>query len=364
MSQPRGPADRLAELIDTGKLEPDPAQQAVADALQACFIELVQARPRGLRRLFGRRKTVRGLYIHGSVGRGKTLLMDLFAHAAEQTGLAVQRVHFHRFMSEIHDRLGELEKQSDPLRLVARDIARDTRVLCLDEFHVGDIGDAMVLGELLDALFAAGTTLVTTSNTPPDELYADGLQRARFLPAIEAIKHHCRTVELSADQDYRLRELQRHPVYHCADSDEAEAELAEEFATMARGEGISEAALRVRGRTLQPRKRAGSVVWFEFATLCEGPRSSADYIELARRFGTLMISHVPQMGEDDNNAARRFIHLIDECYDRAVKLVIVAEAAPDRLYTGTRLAAAFERTTSRLIEMQSHDYLALPHRPD
>lgn len=221
----------------------------------------------------------------------------------------------------------------------------------------------MILGELLRQLDKRQVILITTSNTIPDNLYADGLQRARFLPAIERIKSGCDVINLDAREDYRLRELSRHPVYHFPEDETSRADLAAEFRALAAGEQISDKPLTVRGRSLQPIQRAGSVAWFDFATLCDGPRASADYIELARRFSTLIISEVPQLDETDNDAARRFVHLVDECYDRQVKLVIAAAVAPQSLYTGRRLAGPFERTSSRLIEMQSHDYLARAHKP-
>lgn len=291
------------------------------------------------------------------------MLMDLLASSLDQAGVPVWRIHFHRFMTHVHDRLAELDRQRNPLEKVAAAIAARARVLCFDEFHVDDIGDAMILGELIQQLAERDVVLVATSNTEPKNLYADGLQRARFLPAIELIEKNCDVMSLDAREDYRLRELSRHPVYRWPADEFAQQELEREFRTLAAGEAVSTAALKVRNRSLQPLRRAGSLAWFEFSTLCDGPRASADYIELARRFSTLMISNVRQMDDSDNDAARRFIHLVDECYDRAVKLIVIAEASPEALYLGRRLAAPFERTVSRLIEMQSHDYLARPHQP-
>ncbi len=363
LTLPDGPRARYQRLLESRQLTPDPAQAAVLEQLQHRFELLLQRRRR---RWLRRRERLpqAGLYIHGQVGRGKTMLMDLFATSLSQAGVSVWRIHFHRFMDEIHARLKADGRHQDPLRRVAADIARVTRVLCLDEFHVSDIGDAMILGELLIQLFAREVVLVTTSNTEPDKLYADGLQRARFLPAIAAIRAHCEVIDLAAEDDYRLRELVRHPVYYCPNNDAARAQLGREFQALAAGEVVSDQSLDLRGHLIKPCCRAGTVAWFDFATLCEGPRASADYIELARRFGTLIISEVRQMSDGDNDAARRFIHLVDECYDRAVKLIITANVPPEALYTGKRLAAPFERTASRLIEMQSRDYLALPHRPE
>jgi len=358
-----GPLDRLKQLVDAGTLQSDHAQARVARHLQDRFDALSSRRPSWWARWRGQYPELTGLYIHGKVGRGKTLLMDLFAGCLENAKIGVWRIHFHRFMDEIHERLKHIGDKSDPLSLVARDIARRSRVLCFDEFHVSDIGDAMILGTLMGELFDRQVMLVATSNTAPDDLYADGLQRARFLPAIEAIKSRCEVVCLDADDDYRFRELMRHPVYYLDSQSETAADLESEFFALAAGETISTAPLKIRGHTIQPIRRAGSVAWFDFAGLCEGPRASSDYIELARRFSTLIISNVPQLTESDNDATRRLIHLVDECYDRAVKLIIAAAVGPEELYTGQRLAASFERTRSRLVEMQSKDYLSLPHKP-
>ncbi len=358
-----GPLQHYEELVAAGRLTDDPGQRRLLGHFQDLFERLQASRPGLVDRLKKRHPRVNGLYLHGSVGRGKTMLMDLFAESLGNAGIDAWRIHFHRFMDTIHDRLRAQDKRRDPLEVVAADVAARARVLCFDEFHVSDIGDAMILGGLLKALFARGVTLVATSNTAPADLYAGGLQRERFLPAIAAIERHCRVETLDGAEDYRLRELIRHPVYHHPADEHARTELAEEFHALAAGEQISKAPLKVRGHTLQPLKRAGSVIWFDFATLCEGPRAASDYIELARRFGTLIVSDIPQMDETDNNAARRFIHLVDECYDRAVKLIVSADTAPTELYTGRRLAAPFERTSSRLIEMQSREYLELAHRP-
>lgn len=364
MAHVSGPLERYQQQVDQGQLTPDPRQLDLARLLDVRFSQLARRqRWSWWRRRLQRAPAVKGLYLHGAVGRGKTMLMDLLAVSLEEAGEPVWRIHFHRFMEFVHEQLTSADRQRDPLDRVASVIARRARVLCLDEFHVSDIGDAMILGELLHQLNEREVVLVTTSNTMPDNLYADGLQRARFLPAIERIKSSCDVVSLDAREDYRLRELSRHPVYHFPEDSDSQADLAAEFQALAAGEQVSDKPLTVRGRRIQPIKRTGSVAWFEFAELCEGPRASADYIELARRFSTLIISGVPQLDEQDNNAARRFVHLVDECYDRAVKLVIAAEVAPQALYIGKSLAAPFERTSSRLIEMQSHDYLARAHKP-
>jgi cell division protein ZapE len=304
---------------------------------------------------------VRGLYLWGGVGRGKTFLVDLF-HA--QLGIAQKRrTHFHRFMREVHERLRAHAGERDPLAAIARDWGRDLRVLVLDEFFVGDIGDAMLLGRLLDQLFERRVTLVTTSNTPPHELYQDGLQRARFLPAIELIERHCTVLELASDTDYRLRALTRSPVYRAPLDAESEAWLERRWHELGGDDAHRYAHIEIEGRRIAVRARSHDLAWFDFAELCEGPRAASDYIEIAREFHTVLVGGVPVFGDDDNDAARRFVTLVDELYDRHVNLVCTADAAPPALYRGERLAGAFERCASRLIEMQSAAYLALEHRP-
>ncbi|RFF30748.1 cell division protein ZapE [Wenzhouxiangella sediminis] len=358
-----GPLERYRALVEQDQLQADAAQQGVVERLQGRYRQLLD-RPTGLIDRWRRRHPpVEGLYVHGQVGRGKTMLMDLFAESLHEAGVPAWRIHFHRFMDHVQDELKRHGRQRDPLPTMAREIAGRCRVLCFDEFHVSDIADAMLLGGLLQPLFERGLCLVATSNTAPGDLYAGGLQRERFVPAIEAIERHCEVVQLDAETDYRLRELSRHRTYYHPASEGTREEMRQEFATLTRGEPTGDAPLDVRGRSLRPLHRAGPVVWFDFETLCLGPRASGDYIELARRFSTIFLSDVPAMDESDNNAARRFIHLVDECYDRAVKLVISAEVAPEALYQGKRLASPFERTVSRLIEMQSHEYLGREHRP-
>ena len=361
--EPNGPLPSWQALVQDQRIQPDPAQQRILESFQSLYQGLIESRGGLVGRLRRRRTPLKGIYVHGQVGRGKTMIMDLFAESLRQDGVPVERLHFHRFMDRVHRRLKQLEGRRDPLRRIAADMAARHRVLCFDEFHVSDIGDAMILGELLQALFRRGVTLVATSNTVPEQLYADGLQRARFVPAIEAIQAHCQIVALDAAEDFRLRELIRHPTWLSPQTADSLAELDCEFRALAAGESISEAALRIRGREVQPRRRAGSVAWFDFDTLCRGHRSSADYIELSCRFSTLIVQDLPQLNDDDGNAVRRFIHLVDECYDHAVKLIIAAAVPILEVYTGERLAQPFERTVSRLIEMQSRDYLALPHRP-
>jgi len=358
----KGPLPAWRALVDQGVLQHDPAQETLAEALQKPYLELTR-QPSGLRKLISRAEAVPGLYVHGGVGRGKTLLMDLMAAALKDARIPVRRIHFHRFMDEVHEGLNAHGGHRDPLRRIAREMAARARVLCFDEFHVSDIGDAMILGELLAGLFDEKVTLIATSNTAPEDLYADGLQRERFLPAIELIQSRCRGMAMADGEDHRLRELTRHPVYYTPIDDESRAHFEAEFDSLVAGETVSDNPIKIRARLMKPVARAGSVVWFDFRELCGGPRSSGDYIELSRRFSTLLVSDLPAFDDNHNDPARRFVHLIDECYDRSVKVIVLAAVPVTDLYTGKRLAGPFERTTSRLIEMQSRDYLARPHRP-
>jgi cell division protein ZapE len=302
----------------------------------------------------------RGVYLWGGVGRGKTFLMDLF-HA--EVGVPTRREHFHRLMKEVHARLGELRDVPDPLERVAADIARDTRVLCLDELFVSDIADAMLLGGLFKGLFDRGVTLVFTSNLPPAGLYRDGLQRQRFLPAIAAVERHCEVVQVDAGEDYRLRMLEKAPLYLDARLPDTRQQFAKRFADLCGGDSGKPGKLVVEGREIPVVAQADEVVWFEFDAICDGPRSQADYVEIARDFHTVLVSGIPQMDPTLDNPARRFIALVDEFYDRGVKLVLAAHAPVDELYVGDRLRFEFDRTRSRLAEMQTHEYLARPHRP-
>ncbi len=304
---------------------------------------------------------VRGLYLHGGVGRGKTFVMDLFFDGLATD--AKQRLHFHRFMGRVHAELARLKDQADPLEQVAQHFAQRARVLCFDEFFVSDIGDAMLLGRLLEHLFAQGVTLVATSNVEPKNLYREGLQRARFLPAIAAIEKHCKVLELTSPQDYRLRALSQAPVYHQPLGAPAQAALEQAFARLAAAAPDPRPSLSINDREIPVRQRAGDLIWFDFDALCRGARAAPDYIEIAQTFHTVIVSGVPAFGADDENEARRFVHLVDELYDRGVKLILSADAMPTALYHGQRLRLEFERTCSRLIEMQSQEYLQRPHRP-
>jgi cell division protein ZapE len=312
----------------------------------------------------------RGLYLWGGVGRGKTLLMDLFfASVSERhdSPRTAERTHFYHFMRDVHAALGKIKQHADPLDLVAQRLSERTRVICLDEFFVADIADAMILAGLFDGLFRRGVTLVATSNVPPQDLYKDGLQRQRFLPAIELIRTHVEVMHLDGGIDYRLRQLERAPTYMDSRSTGTPAALQERFAALtgavAEAGAIRESALSIEGRELRAVIWTPGTAWFEFTELCDGPRSQIDYIELAHLFHTIFISNIPTFGPADEDTARRFIMLIDELYDRGVKIVVSAAAAPPALYHGERLKFEFERAASRLIEMQTQRYLAGQHRP-
>jgi len=342
----------------------DSAQLDVITRFEDLQARLLAQRPRkgGLRTMFFRsepREIVRGLYIWGGVGRGKTFLMDLFFEnlPIEQK----RRIHFHRMMHDVHERMKTLSFVEDPLDKVAASIAQDTRVLCFDEFFVSDIGDAMILGRLLEGLFSRGVTLVTTSNVRPDDLYKEGLQRQRFLPAIELLNRHTDVINMDGGTDYRLRILQKAGTYLTPDDDKAAERLNYFFDETASTQVATDIDLDINGRDIRARRCAKGVAWFRFTDICDGPRSQADYIEIARWYPSVIISGVPQFDALRDDQARRFVSLVDEFYDRRVKLILSADVDVPDLYTGSRLSFEFGRTLSRLIEMQSMDYLALPH---
>lgn len=338
----------------------DPTQARLVGILESLQARLIKAAPGdGLFSRWRKPKAVPGLYIHGGVGRGKTFLMDLFFETLDIPDK--RRVHFHRMMAEVQRRFRALSDIEDPLDQIAEDIANETRVLCFDEFFVNDIGDAMILGRLLDGLFSRRVTLVTTSNAHPDELYRDGLQRSRFLPAIELIKQHTQVVSMDGDVDYRLRLLERAGTYLTPAGEASDNGLQEIFDESASSKVYSDHALDVNGREIVARRCAKGIAWFEFAELCHGPRSQNDYIELARWFPTVIVSNIPRLDSSQDDPARRFISLVDEFYDRRVKLIVSADGVATELYSGKRLAFEFERTSSRLIEMQSGEYLSAPH---
>ena len=348
----RGVADK--------RWDDDPAQRAILPVLDRIRAQLRAPRGGWWKSILSPAAAPRGLYLWGAVGRGKTFLADLLLESLPpETAL---RLHFHRFMGRVHAQLAQLRGQVDPLRAVAATFAAQARLLCLDEFFVSDIGDAMILAGLLQHLFSHGVILVTTSNSAPSALYRDGLQRAKFLPAIDLLQSHCDVRELVSKQDYRLRALSQAGVYFTPADAQAERALGAFFERIVPGACRSETTIRVNGREIPLRRRADGVIWFDFADLCEGPRAVADYIELAQSFNTVLISGVPQFTPQTEDAARRFVDLVDEFYDRGVKLLLSAATPITELYDGERLRAEFARTTSRLIQMRSAEYLAAAHR--
>lgn len=304
---------------------------------------------------------IRGLYLWSDVGRGKTWLMNLFYD--ELPLEAKQRIHFHHFMLAIHAKLGQLKKQKNPLQKIARELAGKYRVLCIDEFIVTNITDAMILSELLHALFKNGVCLVATSNRVPDDLYLNGLQRERFLPAIELIKQHMTVFHLDSGIDHRSALLEQSDIYYTPVSDETDLKIKLRMQELAITPIVENRVLTVLKREIPAVCASEETAWFEFDVICSAPRAAQDYIELARRFSTIIVTNIPVLDEYSDDRARRFIYLIDELYDRNVSLICSAQTSPDKLYRGSMLEFAFRRTTSRLVEMRSHQYLSQPHKP-
>jgi len=350
-----------ATLAERG-FQSDPAQLRAIDALERCEREWADYKARrsnAVTKLLVRPPIPRGVYMWGGVGRGKSFLMDCFFQAVPLTRRT--RLHFHEFMREVHRELQDLKGTVNPLDELGKRIARRFRLICFDEFHVADVTDAMILHRLLDALFANRVSIVTTSNFHPDGLYPNGLHRDRILPAIELLKAKLEVINVDAGNDYRQRTLEQLKLVHCPLGLEADAALDQAF------EGLREArdeepVLHIEHREIRTVKRAGGVVWFDFRTLCGGPRSQNDYLELASRFHTVLLSNVPQMPPRLASEARRFTWLVDVLYDRRVKLIMSVAVPVDQLYTEGPLAHEFPRTVSRLHEMQSAEFRALARR--
>lgn len=346
----------------------DAAQELAVKQLQRVYDDLIALnadQSKGLFSLFSkkRKQGVQGLYLWGGVGRGKTYLMDTFFDALP--GDKKLRAHFHRFMHQLHIDLAELQGQRDPLIVIAKKMATQYQVICFDEFFVSDITDAMLLGTLFESLFAEGVALVATSNIIPDELYRNGLQRARFLPAIAAINKHCEILNVDSGVDYRLRTLEQAEIFHSPLDTKAEQNLQEYFQKLAPESEVSTQGLEIDNRIINIRQQAQGVLLIDFRALCDGPRSQRDYMEVARLYHTVLLSNVEQMGEHltGDDIARRFLAMVDEFYERNVKLIISSAVPLEDIYTEGLLSFEFRRCRSRLIEMQSHDYLALEHIP-
>jgi cell division protein ZapE len=345
-------------------LADDPEQVGIVAALQQ-LQERIIADATPLRRLLravrlsGAPDRTCGIYLWGGVGRGKTFLMDLFFNTLPIE--RKRRAHFHRMMREVHARLRVLHNVEDPLDRVAADIAKETDVLCFDEFFVSDIGDAMILGRLMQGLFRRGVIVVATSNSAPGDLYAGGLQRERFLPAIRVLEESTEVLKLGGETDYRLLLLQEAGTFLCPADDVADRKLEKYFRGVAPADAADQTVVEVLGREIPARKCAKGIAWFEFEALCEGPRSQQDYIEIARWYPTVVVSGIPVLDADRENAARRFIALVDEFYDRRVKMIASAAVPIPSLYSGALLEFEFERTVSRLSEMQTGKYLHSAH---
>lgn len=366
MNPPLSPLERYEQDLARSDFRRDPAQAQAVALLQDLYLRLLAdtKEPDGwLSKWFKRepRHPVRGLYLWGGVGRGKTYLMDCFYESLPFT--QKMRVHFHRFMRRVHGELKVFAGHKNPLQKVADTIAAETKVICFDEFFVSDITDAMILGNLMEALFARGVVLVATSNVEPDSLYKDGLQRSRFLPAIALLKTHTQVVNIDGGIDYRLRALEQAELFHWPLDETADRSLMESFRSLIPkpDEFEKDVIIEIEGRGIPARYRAEGVIWFDFPALCDGPRSQNDYIEVAREFHSVILSNLPELGADREDQARRFINLVDEFYDRHIKLVLSSARRLTEIYSGGRLEFEFQRTTSRLLEMQSRDYLAKPH---
>ncbi|EKO3496405.1 cell division protein ZapE [Vibrio fluvialis] len=363
------PKQRYEQDLKRSDFQRDEAQARAVDGLDALYHQLTEflntpvVRPSRWQKLMGKKEQLptppKGLYFWGGVGRGKTYLMDTFFDALPTE--RKMRVHFHRFMYRVHDELKQLGEISDPLELVADKFSQEAVIICFDEFFVSDITDAMILGTLFQALFRRGVVLVATSNIPPHDLYRNGLQRARFLPAIALIEANCHILNVDSGVDYRLRTLEQAEIYHYPLDGQASANLCQYYSQLVGKDKPKANEIEINHRKLKVIEASDGVLHASFAQLCQTARSQNDYIEMSRLYHTVLLADVKQMDRTLDDAARRFIALVDEFYERHVKLIISAEVALEDLYTQGQLEFEFKRCQSRLIEMQSHDYLAKEH---
>jgi len=358
----QGMLDAYKNLLDVRGYMADAAQMTAAMALQGLYTNLLSFkvnRSSTFKRLLNPPKPPKGVYFWGGVGRGKSFLMDCFYDSVPYR--RKRRIHFHAFMQQIHHDLEKYKGEPDPMLKLAEHIASEVRLLCFDEFHISDIADAMILGRLMDGLFANGVIVVMTSNYPPDKLYPNGLHRESFLPTIALLKKYLDVFEVDAGVDYRLRALEQVEIYHHPADAAAEKKMLDYFRMVAGEEGKKGGYIEVLGRQVETLRRSHGVIWFDFRTLCGGPRSQNDYLEIARGYHTVLLSHIPKMTTHQASEARRFTWLVDVFYDHRVKLIATADCAPEALYVEGTQSSEFFRTVSRLTEMNSREYLTLPH---
>jgi len=347
------PSETLYSLIKDQKLEKDSQQIELS-----LFLDKISSKIDNRSKSWFKKPSIKGIYLYGKVGRGKTQLMDIFFEGLKTKKR--KRLHFHRFMQELHNDLNKFSKETDPINTIVENLSKDCDVLCFDEFLVEDIGDAMILGRFLEKLFNKKIVLFTTSNTKPENLYKGGLHRDRFLPAINLIEKNCHLYELDIDKDYRLRSLEQKEIYIDASFEGAHEALQYLFKELAQGDVKIGSSISILGRNIYTEMASEGTAWFSFKDICGGPRSAKDYIELSKEFHSLIISNVPKLKNKDNEA-RRFIALIDECYERNVNIILSLEVDLKDLYQGDKLKDDFKRTLSRLEEMRSRDYLSKPH---
>ncbi|EXA67949.1 MULTISPECIES: cell division protein ZapE [Acinetobacter] len=359
---PISPAERYAQALSSGQFMPDDAQAMAVHELNRTWLELIQrfkASKKAFRR-FRRQTSPKGVYMWGGVGRGKTWLMDQFYESIPFRRKT--RMHFHHFMQHVHRELNKLSGQRNPLDLVADQIYKDAVVICFDEFFVSNVTDAMILSDLFQKLFERGITLVATSNIAPDGLYKNGIHRDRFLPTIEMVKKNCVILNVDAGVDYRLRVLKQAQLFKYPLTHDNKNWLAHRYTALTQTQISSQESIIINNRIVETVAHTEDVLWCEFSELCLKPRSPADFIEIANIYNTVLVSNVPHLTDFLNDATRRFIYLVDEFYDRGVKLLLTSEDNIVDLYKGERLAFEIERTRSRLLEMQSDEYLHSEHR--
>ena len=368
------PKQRYLSDLEREEFNYDSSQAIAVDLLQSLYERLIQEEGVGLKKdllakfkskfiSFDKVEPIKGLYFWGGVGRGKTYLMDGFFESLPFNKKI--RLHFHRFMRRVHRDLKRLQGEKNPLTIVADNIADEAHVICFDEFFVSDIADAMLLGKLFELLFSLNVVLVATSNVEPDNLYLNGLQRKQFLPAIDSLKRNTKVYNVDSGTDYRLRSLKKAELYHFPLDASANSSLIEAFNVFCplQDDILLDLSIEIEGRNVEFLRQGKDVIWFHFDIICSSPRSQNDYIELSHEFHAVLVSGVPQMGRNNEDQARRFINLVDEFYDRNVKIVLSAEVDLMSLYIDGALTFEFQRTKSRLLEMQSYEYLSRPHQP-